>query len=657
MKKLFTIDDFMIALISALGYGFGYMLASRWGWPEPMCLVACFALGIPLEELTANIIFTETIQKKTTNRVLAYIVILFIFLIGHYISLRWLGESMKEYVEEEFTFVVVLPILGFIVNMLIRWYHARKVREVYGDGSEGYVFDVSDEEIEDINGQNKPISGKYDADCAVKTRTGIYVGEKQKRSIHYLGIPYAKPPVGELRWKAPEPLPSSETVYEAKNFGASAIQVEHEGSITKNHRQSEDCLTLNVVVGNSEDEKKKPVLVLFHHGDFTSGGSVNPLLYGDEFVEHHPDTIFVSFYYRLGIFGFIDFSEVPGGEAYPDAPNLGLLDQIAALEWIKENIAAFGGDPDRITVLGFGSGATSIGLLAVSERAKGLFQRAFAFSGSQEDPYNTPDASRALAKGLLEETHTETMEQLLELSTESLKDAAQSLWRFMCAPTCDGSLIPVNVPQAYREGKASDIEFIIGVPSSEMQVWRSFIGNKNYEVFMSAVMADMQKTVDGPAADAARKYLEARIAATSEMEAKSDLAEQWNTLCIYRDALRLSEGGNNVRVMLWDEKPLIENLGSGTVDAAAALLGNKEALQMYGNVMNKDLSEILQTFLKKFISGDALRLYHNEIYGFDALDWEAFPQALIVSGGEIVCDTIEEDKIIEVKELFDFMIK
>lgn len=124
------------------------------------------------------------------------------------------------------------------------------------------------------------------------------------------------------------------------------------------------------------------------------------LLYGDEFIEEHPDIIFVSFNYRLGIFGFIDFSEIPGGEAYPDALNLGLLDQIAALEWIKENIAAFGGDPDRITVMGFESGASSICLLAASDRAKGLFRKAFAFYGSPDMAYNTPDVSRALARDL-----------------------------------------------------------------------------------------------------------------------------------------------------------------------------------------------------------------------------------------------------------------
>ena len=656
MKKLFTIDDFMVAFISALGYGFGYTIPMHLGWPQLACMVACFALGIALEELISKIVFSKTVQQKTVNRVFTYVVILLIFLIAEFVSMRLLGTSLMEDLEEEFAWVVGLPILGLVVNLCIRGYRVRKIRKLYGDGSEGYVFDVTDKDIEEVNRQNRAIQGEYDSECAVRTRTGVYVGEKYKKTRIFMGIPYAKPPVGELRWKAPEPLPASEEVFEAKNFGASPIQVEHKGSIIRHHRQGEDCLPLKIAAGAGKTEAKKPVLVLFHHGDFTYGGAVDPLLYGGDYVNSHQDVVIVSFNYRLGIFGFIDFSEIPGGEACPDALNLGLLDQIAALKWIRENIAAFGGDPERITVLGFESGATCICLLAASAQAKGLFQRAFVFNGSPESAYDTSDASRALAKALLKETNTSTMAELLQLDTETLKAAAQRLWMNMCAPTCDGKLIPKQVYEAYRNGAASCIEFIVGITGGGMQAYRSSVGGRNYEDAVNAAVDDMQGYMDPSITGAVRAYIEARTAASSELEAKSKLAAQYIALGVYRVAAKLSQGGSKVRLMYWDEKALIENLGSGTADVLATLLGNGEALQQYGSVMNADLSEPLQALLLKFVSGDALQLYRNEITGFDGLEWKAFPQALIVSDGKIMCDTIE-DRITDVKELLDYMVK
>ena len=656
MRKLFTIDDFMVAFIAALGYGFGYTIPMHLGWPQLACIVVCFALGIVLEEIVGKIVFSKTVQSKTINRVFTYVAILLIFLLAQYISVRWLGESLMEGLQEEFAFVVGLPILGFVVSLFIRGYRVRKIRKRYGDGSQGYVFDVTDEDIEEVNRQNQAVQSEYDAECAVRTRTGVYVGEKYKKTLIFTGIPYAKPPVGELRWKAPEPLPASEAVFEARNFGASAIQVEHKGSIIRHHRQSEDCLTLNIAAGAEKTEAKKPVLVLFHHGDFTYGGAVDPLLYGGDYVNAHQDVVLVSFNYRLGIFGFIDFSEVPGGEACPDALNLGLLDQIAALKWIRENISAFGGDPERITALGFEAGATCICLLAASARAKGLFKRALVFNGSPDSAYDTPEASRALAKALLKETNSSTMTELMRLDAEALKDTAQRLWMNMCAPTCDGTLIPARVYDTYQNGAASGIEFIVGITSGEMQVIRSSVGSKNYEDAVNAAVDDLKGYLDGSIAEAVQAYIAAQTAATSELEAKSKLVGQWIALGIYRVAAKLSQGGSKVHLMYWDEKALIENLGSGTADVLATLLGNGEALQMYGSVMNADLSETLQALLLKFVSGDALQLYRNEISGFDGLDWTAFPQALIVADGKFACDTIE-DRITEVKGLLDYIVK
>ena len=129
-----------------------------------------------------------------------------------------------------------------------------------------------------------------------------------------------------------------------------------------------------------------------------------------------------------------------------------------------------------------------------------------------------------------------------------------------------------------------------------------------------------------------------------------------NLLGIYRSAVKLAEGGNKVHLLYWAEKPLLEKLGSGMMDAAATLLGNGEALQMYGSVLNKDLSETLQTLLQKFIAGESLQLYPNEIHGVDALSWKAYPKALIVEDGKLTCGKID-DRLTRIQGLLDFAVQ
>ena len=186
-------------------------------------------------------------------------------------------------------------------------------------------------------------------------------------------------------------------------------------------------------------------------------------------------------------------------------------------------------------------------------------------------------------------------------------------------------------------------------------MYRSLYGAQNYTDAIFGAVTDLEKYMDDSTAQAVQTYLQTQTAASSELEAKSKLVEQWLALCLYRCAVRLAEGGNKVHLMYWAEKPLIENLGSGTVDVVAALLGNEDALQMYGSVMNKDLAETLQNFLVKFMSGKALQLYPNEIRGVDAVDWKPYPKALIVSDGKLQCDKIDE-RISEIKALLDFVV-
>ncbi|WP_051650413.1 carboxylesterase family protein [Selenomonas sp. AB3002] len=657
MKKLFTIDDFIIAFISALVYGLSFEIPMLLGWGIWTALPLCLIIGGAVDMVTRKLVFNKAVQKNAMNKALIFFALFVIFLIGGYVALQLTGLSLKDYFVENYIYSILPSVLGFVFSMAFRWYQIRKIRVRYGDGSQGFLYDdmYTSEEIEEFNKQNRQIKGEYDTKLAVKTKTGVYVGYKEKKGVVYREIPYAKPPVGKLRWKAPESLPASDEVFEAKYFGASAIQVEHKGSILKIHRQSEDCLTLNVCVGKKDNNDKKPVVVLFHHGDFSYGGSADPLMYLEKIADTYSGFIGVSFNYRLGIFGFIDFSEVPGGENYPDALNLGLLDQIAALEWVKENISAFGGDPGNITVMGFESGAISISLLAVCERAKGLFQKAFIFFGSPDFSYLTPDAARAFAQKLLEETGAKSMDELQRLTSAQLKDLNQKIGLHRIAPTCDGKLIPANVFDAYKNGAADGIEFIVGIPSNEGHVLKSFIGEENFEEFVSENNEEtLSSYLDADTAAAVRKYIENRAKHTTALEAEGKFYEQWNTLSMYLSAMQLAAGGNKVHLMYWDVKPLIENLGSGTVDVVLALFGDSKISQMYGNVIDSAISEILQHFLKKFISGETMSLYNNEIKGVKDIDWKEFPSALIVSNKIFKCAPIE-DRLYEIDGLWEFM--
>ena len=164
------------------------------------------------------------------------------------------------------------------------------------------------------------------------------------------------------------------------------------------------------------------------------------------------------------------------------------------------------------------------------------------------------------------------------------------------------------------------------------------------EAFISTVVSEMKNSPDSEIAKDAETYLELQKDAADGTDAKAKLAERCLIHCMYRSAARLSKGGSKVHLLYWDRTPLIEKLGSGSVDAAAVLLGNEDASMMYGNVMNEDLSEILQKLLWKFMNREDLELYRNEIEGVDELNWEPFPKALTVSNETLQCGTIPSRK-------------
>jgi len=205
---------------------------------------------------------------------------------------------------------------------------------------------------------------------------GPVVGFAEKHDTYaWLGIPYAQPPVGELRWRAPRPLPAWQDTHKALAYGAICPQLSIKGAVTGN----EDCLTLNIWAPRKAATKQRAVMVWIHGGGNTMGysamGQANQLAGAQ-------DVIVVAINYRLGLFGWLSHPALRDGASPEDASgNYGLLDQIAALRWVQQNIAAFGGDPANVTIFGESAGGHDVMMLVASPAAKSLFQRAIAQSG------------------------------------------------------------------------------------------------------------------------------------------------------------------------------------------------------------------------------------------------------------------------------------
>ena len=171
--------------------------------------------------------------------------------------------------------------------------------------------------------------------CAVKTRYGTFNGFVDEKGVKtWLGIPFAQPPVGKLRWQAPQQLKPTNKTFDAKKFGFTAVQIIDNHETDSTNPQSEDCLTLNI--WRRGEKKNLPVMVFIHGGGFQTGGSSDPLYNGSNFAAAN-DVVIVTINYRLAVFGFVNFGAIDS--AFEDSGYLGIKDQIAALAWVKENIA------------------------------------------------------------------------------------------------------------------------------------------------------------------------------------------------------------------------------------------------------------------------------------------------------------------------------
>jgi len=328
------------------------------------------------------------------------------------------------------------------------------------------------------------------ADTVVRIETGQIEGAAQGDLLSFKGIPFAVPPVGELRWRAPQPAVPWPGVRAATEFGHDCMQLpEPSDAAPPGTVPAEDCLVLNVwrPAGLSPGEKL-PVLFWIHGGGYVNGGS-SPAIYDGSGLARR-GVVFVSANYRLGRFGFFAHPALLAADEGP-VGNFGLMDQIAALRWLQRNVAAFGGDPARVTVVGESAGGDSVLHLLVSPEAKGLFHRAAVLSGGGRGPLlggtrltggtlEQPSADQSgveFANGVgVEGVDAAALASLRALPAERVLGGLQMSGlvnrprSFQMGPVVDGKIVIASPGERLRRGEAARVPVLIGTTRDDLPV-------------------------------------------------------------------------------------------------------------------------------------------------------------------------------------------
>ncbi len=425
-------------------------------------------------------------------------------------------------------------------------------------------------------GENKPILGGIgDAPCA-ECENGTFVGRRADSVAVWRGIPFAQPPVGPLRWKRPLPPEPRDGLFEAYYNGRTPIQTEWETEVASFYAHGEDCLYLNVWPGAANKSTQKTVMVSIHGGSYGWGGTADPLYDGRNFVASHPDVILVTIGYRTGLMGFTDFSSVPGGEDYADAPNLGLLDQIEALRWIHRNAAAFGGDPENVTVFGESAGGGSVSLLPLIPEAKGLFRRVIAESGSVALTFSK-DECALFTKLLLKESRCKTMAELAALSEAELMKVNEKINAYNNFPQRDGRLLPLDLYEPYLNGTTAGVDMILGTNRDETNYWIGELGGIiPYALCGPVKFENDLRLLTKEDRTRVRDFLKAETHGRKLRLWR--LGEFYNEMMFRLPAVRQAEGharnGGSVRMYYWTEPSAIRFRGACHAVELAYVFGN-----------------------------------------------------------------------------------
>lgn len=458
------------------------------------------------------------------------------------------------------------------------------------------------------------LSGAIFAADRVKTKNGVVEGTgKQKSGVRmFKGIPFAAPPVGDLRWKPPQPAKNWKGVKNAKNFAARCMQQPvFSDMVFRSAGMREDCLYLNIWTPANKKSEKLPVLVYFYGGGFVAGDGSELRYDGESLAEK--GIVVVTMSYRLGVYGFFAHPELVKESPKNAAGNYGLLDQAAAIEWVSQNIAAFGGDPNKITIGGESAGSFSVSAQMVSPLSKDLIHGAIGESGSVLSFKLSPrivlleDAEK---KGVefAESLNAKSLKELRALTAEQIQEATKNPWKWQFPMTIDGLFFTEFPAKTYQEGKQAHVPLLVGWNSEESN-WRAIMGDKEL------TPENYENAIRERVGDKAGELLKLYPANTKEelMQSATDLAgDQFISFSTWKwaDVHSRTSGEPVYRYYFAKPRPAMKDAKSDTETPKGAVhsaeieyaLGNLKTNEVYAwTDADYKVSNVMENFFANFI--------------------------------------------------------
>ena len=456
------------------------------------------------------------------------------------------------------------------------------------------------ERMQALYGENKEITGGYyDESLAVKCVNGTFVGKKEGDVIAFKGIPFVgKQPVGEYRWKAPVDCVADDGVYEAYYFGKIPRQIGGVGQIGSLYPQSEECLYLNVWTA-AEKGTKKPVMVWIHGGAYEIGSTAEPREDGANFVQENQDVILVSVEYRMNVFGFLHLSHLPDGADYPDAANLGLMDQIQALKWVHENIAAFGGDPDNVTIFGQSAGGGSVSLLPLVEGSHKYIRRVIAHSGNPSLCQSTEE-SIACTNKVMDALGCKTVADLQKADVDQLLMTASELLCMRTCPERDGKYLPLDTYEAYANGAAKDLDIMQGCTKDEFHYFVLGLGVEGLRAWCDERKEEKLAQLTEEEKELVESFCE-DVKVEDGFEKSSRLLDQiWFNAPPFRTAeLQTKAGGKSYNYYITVESS-IPHVKSGHAIELSTIFNHREETFVTGRKFDKTFGKIMRRIWVQF---------------------------------------------------------